>query len=86
MNYTKQHPMAGHFTKAVKNGRYVENEKSLTVRIVGRRRDQLTQRDVNYICSFYHLPWTENWLIEGNDYDFRIIITKTNGGKNNGCN
>lgn len=80
---TKQHPMAGHFCRVYENGRFVEDENALTVRILGRRRDQLSQRDVNYICSFYHLPWTENWLIEGDDYNFKIIITKER--INNGC-
>lgn len=77
MNYTKNHRLAGHFTKACEGGKYIEDEKSLTVRIAGFHKRNLAQTDINYICSFYHIPWTENWLIEGNDeYNYRVVIKK----------
>lgn len=78
MNYTKQHRLAGHFDRAYdKNRKFVEDEKSITVRIVGFNKSNLAQTDINYICSFYHVPWTENWLIEGADqYNFKVVIKK----------
>ena len=78
MNYSKNHRMAGHFHKACdKNGKYIEDEKSITVRIVGFNKSKLAQTDINYICSFYHVKWTENWLIEGEgQYIFKVVIKK----------
>lgn len=77
MNYTKQHRMAGHFTKACENGKYVEDDEKVEIRIVGFNKSKLAQTDINYICSFHHIPWTENWLIEGQDqYNFKVIIKK----------
>lgn len=77
MNYTKQHRMAGHFTKFAENGKYVEDDEKIVVRIVGYNKSNLAQTDINYICSFYHIPWTEKWLIEGQDqYNFKVIISK----------
>lgn len=78
MNYSKNHRMAGHFVRAFdKNRKFVEDEKSLTVRIAGFNKSKLAQTDINYICSFYHIPWTENWLIEGTDtYNYNVVIKK----------
>ena len=70
--------MAGHFRKAFdKIGKYIEDEKSITVHIVGFNKSKLAQTDINHICSFYHVKQTENWLIEGNDqYNFNVVIKK----------
>ena len=80
MNFTSNHRLAGHFTRARENGKFLEYEDCLVVRIVGFGRSKLDQTDINYICSFYHIPWTENWLIEGNDhYNYKVIIRKRGG-------
>lgn len=78
MNYLKNHRLAGHFDRAYAgNGEFVEDEKSITVRIVGFNKSKLTQADINHICSFYHVPQTEKWLIEGQDqYNYKVIIQK----------
>lgn len=69
--------MAGHFSREFRDGKFLEYEDKLVIQFFGYERSQLNQVDIDYICDFYGIPQTENWLIEGTDaYRYKVVIQK----------
>lgn len=74
---SRQHRLGGHFSREFKDGRFLEYEDKLVIQFFGYERSHLNQSDIDYICDFYGIPHTENWLIDGQDaYSYKVVIRK----------